>query len=84
MSIKFIEKDKRIINSQGWDSRLVQGVACVVAVIQMVAPRRPSTWNELSVCVLCMCGGGLPLTAMDTMMGGWWVGVGNSHLVQMH
>ena len=21
---------------------------------------------------------------MDTMMGGWWVGVGNSHLVQMH
>ena len=29
-------------------------------------------------------GGGLTLTGMDTMMAGWWVGVGNSHLVQMH
>ena len=27
--------------------------------------------------IIVIPGGGLPLTAMDTMMGGWWVGVGN-------
>ena len=28
--------------------------------------------------------GGVALTGMDTMMGGWWVGVGKSHLAKMH
>ena len=28
--------------------------------------------------------GGSTLTGMDTMMVGWWVRVGNSHVVQMH
>ena len=45
----------------------------------------PYNLNEVE-CVPQQTGGaeGLTLTGMDTMMVGWWVGVGNSHLVKMH